>query len=376
MKKTVRPDIAIFLPALLGGGAERVMVNLARGFYERGYRVDIVLAKAEGPYLDLVPEGVRVVDFGLERPGVRRLPRVVPQLLRYLRRNRPPALLAGLEHANLVALWSRALARTDTRVVISVHNTLSQKVFITWRMRTLLRWTYPWTDAAIAVSQGVATDLTALTGLAADKIQVVYNPVLTSSDLSVPPPDPPHPWLNGPDPLIIGMGRLIPQKDFATLVSAFARLRATTNAKLLILGEGPEREALLHLAERLGVRNDVALPGFVSTPRSYLAAADLFVLSSRWEGFGNVIVEAFSVGTPVVATDCPNGPREILANGRYGHLARVADPDDLAAKMRAALTEPSDHNALIRRARDFTLDAILPQYLEIVLGTRSASRPS
>lgn len=360
--------MALFLPSLRGGGAERVMVNLARGFAERGLEVDLVLARAEGTYLSQVPPGVRVVDL--------RAPRVMaslPVLLRYLRRERPEAILSALDHANIVAIWARKLARVRCRLVVSVHSTLSRATVNASTSRgrlmpSLTRMFYPWADAVVAVSQGVAEDLAKTTGLPRERIQVIYNPVVTPELLEKAREPLNHPWFEpGQPPVILSVGRLTMAKDYPTLIRAFALVRAERTARLMILGEGEERSKLESLVRELGLEADVSLPGFVDNPYAYMARAAVFVLSSAWEGFGNVLVEAMAVGTPVVSTDCPSGPAEILEGGRWGRLTPVSDDSALAAAIIANLKEgPKDPKGLRCRARTFSLDNIVEKYLEVL----------
>ncbi|ULR40554.1 glycosyltransferase [Thermus sp. NEB1569] len=356
--------LALFLPSLRGGGAERVMVHLARGFAERGFQVDLVLAKAEGPYLAEVPPSVRVVDLRASRVLFS-----LPGLVRYLRKERPHALLSALDHANVIVCLAHRLARVPSWLVISEHNTLSASRPKNARERLLLwfmRWTYPWADAVIAVSQGVAEDLIHLTGLPREKIQVIYNPVVTPELFAKAREPLDHPWLaSGEPPVILGVGRLTEEKDFPTLIRAFALVRAQRPARLMILGEGELRPQLEALVHELGLQDDVALPGFVENPYAYMARAAVFVLSSRWEGFGNVLVEAMACGTPVVSTDCPSGPREILDHGKYGRLVPVGDVKSLAESILKTMDEPPYRD--LSRVAEFTLEKSLERY-EAVLG--------
>jgi glycosyltransferase involved in cell wall biosynthesis len=229
-----------------------------------------------------------------------------------------------------------------------------------------LRRNYPNAEQVICVSRGVANDLVRHVPAVSDKLRVIHNPVaLDACERDAPL----HPWLSQQlHPVILGAGRLSPQKDFATLLRAFARLEARLH--LIIIGDGPERNRLLRLAHELGIAHRVALPGFVSNPRAYMASAALFVLSSRWEGFGNVLVEAMAEGTPVVATDCESGPRDILMDGLLGPLAPVGDHETLALAMRAALSAPTDSSRLRDRAADFSPARIAERYLQELLPQR------
>lgn len=359
--------IAFFLPSLRGGGAERVAVNLAQGITERGLPLDVVLARAEGTFLADLPPAARVVDL---RAG-RVLPSLGP-LTRYLRRERPRVLVSSMSHANLVALWAAKLARQGTRVVVTEHNTLSQTTKReSWIAGALwpyaLRTFYPWADSVVAVSRAAADDLAATSGLARDRIEVVYNPVITPGMLALARQAPDHPWLGpGQPPVVLGVGRLTPQKDFATLIRAFAEVRRRRQARLVILGEGEERSALSALARELDLSDDcVALPGFRENALAYMANAAVFVLSSAWEGLPTVLIEALGAGTRVVSTDCPSGPREILQDGRLGALVPVGDPAALAAAVVEALDRPAD-TVPPEALAPFTRDEAVEHYLRVI----------
>jgi len=360
--------VALFLPSLRGGGAERVMVNLARGFVERGLQVDLVLAKAEGPYLSQVSQSVRVVDLKSKRVLYS-----LPGLVRYLRREQPKALLSAMDHTNVVALWAKKLARVPTRVVVSVHSTTSiatkRAKNIRGRMMPLfIRKFYPWADAVVAVSKGVAEDLLKIAGLPKEKIRVIYNPVITP-DLFAKAEEPvDHPWFRpGEPPVILGIGRLTEAKDFPTLIRAFALVRKERPARLMILGEGEERPKLEALVRELGLEKDVSLPGFVDNPYKYMKRAAVFVLSSRWEGLPTVLIEALALGIPVVSTDCPSGPREILDGGRWGRLVAVGDVGSMAKAVEETLARPVSQMAQ-GALSSFELATVIDRYLNVLLG--------
>lgn len=364
MRHDERRRLALFLPSLRGGGAERMMVQLANGFVERGYFVDLVLAKAEGPYLAEVRPDVQIVDL-----GCRRVLQSLPGLMRYLRRARPHALLSALNHANVIACLAHRLARVSTRLVISERNTLSVSRPQNARGRLVpwfMRWTYPWADAVVAVSRGVADDLVRTIGISAERVQVIYNPVVDDDLLAKPKEPLDHPWFtDGAPPVVLGVGRITEQKDFQTLIRAFARVRAERPARLLILGEGELRPQLEALVHELGLQDDVALPGFVANPFPYMARAAVFVLSSRWEGLPTVLIEAMACGCPVVSTDCPSGPREILEDGRWGRLVPVGDVETLAEAIAATL-DAKNHPDVARRAQDFSVDRAVEGYLRVL----------
>jgi glycosyltransferase involved in cell wall biosynthesis len=385
--------LAFFLRSLAGGGgAERATLTLAGALAERGQRVDLVLGHARGPFAGEVPARVRVVDLGggswpaalglALRDGRRawRLfpwapPRVLscaPALARYLRSERPAALLSGLNYSNLTAVWARRSAGVPLRLVLTEHNTLSQRATrAARRLRSLpakVRRFYPEADALVAVSDGVAEDLAQVLGIPRARIHTIYNPVVTPALARQAAARPDHPWLApGEPPLVLAVGKLRRQKGFATLLDAFAELRARRPARLLILGEGPERARLEALARRRGVSADVALPGFVANPFSFMAHSAVFALSSEWEGLPSVLIEALACGCPVVSTDCPSGPAEILDKGAWGALVPVGDAGALARALEAALDGPPTAERLRERARLFSVDRSADAYLELLL---------
>ena len=354
--------IAFFLPSVRGGGAQRVMVNLVQGIIERGLPVDVVLAAADGVFLSQLPPTARVVDL-----RARRLLRSLAPLTRYLRRERPRVLVSSMSHANMIALWAARLAGRTTPVMVTVHNTMSESTRQAGRLEPyLLRAFYPWADRVVAVSRGVADDLARTSGLPRDRIQVVYNPVITPAMMASAQQAPDHPWFaSGGPPVILGVGRLTRQKDFPTLIRAFAEVRRRRAARLMVLGEGEDRPSLETLVAELGVTADVTLPGFRENAMAYMAGSALFVLSSTWEGLPTVLIEALAAGARVVSTDCPSGPREILQDGRLGALVPVGDAAALAAAMADALDQP--HGTVPCDAlAPFTRDAAVDHYLSLI----------
>ncbi len=339
--------IAVFASFSGTGGVERMLVNLLRGFVDQGHEVDLVLVRAESPHLEHLPARVNLIRLRASHTFL-----AVPELARYLRARRPVALLAAKDRAGRAAVLARALSRVDTRVVLRLGTHLStamaeRSAFARWLRYWPIRWLYPRIDRIVAVSEGVANDTANIARIPRSRIAVIRNPVITP-ELFARAADPcPHPWLApGRPPVIMGAGRLQRQKDFPTLIRAFARVRAVRECRLMILGEGSARPKLEALVAELGLTGSVDLPGFQSNPYRYLARAALFVLSSAWEGSPNVLTEAMALGIPVVATDCPSGPAEILAAGRHGPLVPVGDAEALAAAMLATLERPPPSVAL------------------------------
>jgi glycosyltransferase involved in cell wall biosynthesis len=358
------PDLAVFLPSLAGGGAERVMLDLIAAALEQGRSVELVLASRHGAFRDEVPHGATVVDLRRSRTIT-----ALPGLAAYLRRRRPRALLATLEHANAVALLAGRLAGHGG-VSVREANILSRDIaggpprnrVVLWLMRRLYRRAH----AVIAVSQGVADDLVATLPLPAERVRVIPNPVITSrlERLAREPLD--HPWFApGEPPVVLGVGRLTTQKGFDTLIEAFARARVRLGCRLVLLGEGEERGALERLAATRGVAQEVAMPGFVDNPFPYMARAGAFVLSSRWEGLPNVLIQALALGASAVATDCPSGPAEVVEGSERAVLVPVDDAAALAEGIATALAAGRGRQGDAWRER-YLVGPIARRYLEAV----------
>jgi len=373
--------LCVFLHSLADSGAQRRTVTLVNGLAGRGARVDLVVVARDGlATAGLRPE-VRVIPLDVPpvRPLVGRRPRrgrqmlaSVPALAACLDRERPDVLLSAASHAHFAALLGRRRADHAPPLVLRVSNHLSASSWNRVRRPAVLKWLaaraiYRWADAVIAVSEGVAEDLTRRAGIPRERITVIPNPVVTPDLLGKARLPLDHPWA-APDrpPLILAAGRLVPQKDFGTLVRAFARLRAHRPARLVILGEGRERGRITALAVRLGVGEDVALPGFTDNPFAWMSHASLFVLSSAWEGLPGVLVEAMACGCPVVSTDCRSGPREVLDGGACGRLVPVGDAEALAAAMLATLGAPPPAEVLIRRAEQFAEGPAVDRYARVL----------
>ena len=361
--------IACFFSTSGHSGVDRAAKHLIPALARRGFQVDLLKVRRHGPDLPEVPAGVRVIDLGSRHTYA-----CVPAIAAYLRRERPAVLLSDKDRVNRTALLARTLARVGravpTRLVFSSGTTISIDLATRgrlerWVQRTSMGRLYPFADQVIVTSAGVADDMAAYTGLARDLIRVVPSPVVPEPLFTTELPRPDHPWLGDPAaPLILSAGELCARKGFDTLLCAFARVRAERHCRLMILGRGGEREALLALAVTLGVAQDFALPGYVPEPYAFMAHADLFAFTSRWEGLGFVLIEALAVGTPVVATDCPSGPREVLHDGRYGPLVPVGDEAALARAMIATLDAPLPGDFLRVAARPYGIEAATDAYLD------------
>ena len=362
--------VTTFVKNLLGGGAERVAVNLLEGLPRDTFTQELVMVDAWGPYLEQVPEDVRQTDLALGNC----VHKSVPPLVRYLRQHRPDVLVSHLAHANVAAVVAAALARTGTKVVLIEHNDNSlidqgRKRSVTSKaLQRFKSLTYRRADAVVGVSEGVSAYVGQTFGVPQKKLRTIYNPVVSEQLLERSREPLSHPWFaEGEPPVLLGIGRLREQKDFSTLLKAFAQVRKARACRLLILGEGAQRKELEAEVAALGLQADVALPGFVENPYAYMRHAAQFVLSSRWEGLPTVLVEAMACGCPVVATDCPSGPAEILEHGRLGPLVEVANPTALAKAMLETLQTPTSSELLGVRAARFSFDNAIAAYTQLFL---------
>jgi glycosyltransferase involved in cell wall biosynthesis len=359
--------IAFFLPSLAGGGAQRVAINLAEEYCRRGAEVDLVLVRAEGQLLTEVSPGIRMMDL-----HSRRVLSALFPLADYLRRERPVALISTLDHANLIAIWAKMLAGVKTAVMISTQNQLSIVIRQSPKLQEklypyFLRLFQGYAANIVAVSKGVADDLARTAHIPRDRITVIYNPAVRSemNDLASQPLV--HPWFaDDQPPVILAVGRLVEQKDYPTLLRAFADLRSHRSVRMVILGEGRLLPDLKTLSNKLNIANEVDFAGFDPNPYRYMARCSVFVLSSAWEGFANVVAEALACGAQIVSTDCTSGPAEILEQGKYGRLVPVGNSAALAEAIAAALDHPLPKDAFRQRGRSFTASAAADQYLEAV----------
>ncbi|WP_133481483.1 glycosyltransferase, partial [Halomonas ventosae] len=345
--------ISILLPDLRGGGVERIRIVLAHEFAILGHDVEFVLMQARGKLLKEAKYSFSVANLAI--PRARALPFA---LARYLRRHRPDALIAAMWPLTVIAPVAARLSGHQCAVLVSEHNTLSVQ-YRDWGrlhrgfMRASMALGYRLVDHRVGVSTGVVEDIARMSGLEPGAFNVLHNPVPPHSEPSTEAIEAAEALWSGPvGARIVTVGSMKAQKNHPFLLRAFARLHRP-DARLMFVGDGKGREALLTLARQLGVEDRVILAGFHSDPTPFYMTADLFVLSSNYEGFGNVIVEAMACGTPVVSTDCPSGPREILVDGKYGKLVPVGDVEAMANAIEAALNEPACVDQLKGRAADF-----------------------
>lgn len=358
--------IAFFVPNLYGGGAQRVFVNLANQFASRGFNTDLVLIKNEGVYRGFVNAKVKVVDLKCKKAFLSVLP-----LIKYIEKNEPAVLLASIDAACIVAALAKIFSRVKFRLLIrQAYYFSSPKRFKKKIVGLLLKKSYAQADSIIVLTKNMRDDILKKFNALADKIFVIYNPV----DLSCIEADSmaslEHSWFTegkgGKFKLILAAGVLRQIKGFDCLIRAFHQIKKREKIKLIILGSGRDKKKLESLAQELGLEDDISLPGFVDNPFAYMRKADVFVLSSFFEGCPNVILEAMCCGAPIVSTDCPSGPSEILENGKYGRLVPVGDVSAMARAIIETLDNPLPPGFLRKRAEDFGIEKVADRYLDVM----------
>ena len=414
VQKKQAPRIAFLLDSLSGGGAEQVILNLANGFASAGFTVDLLVCRMRGQLLAQIPSNVSLIrlnsvsslsgmlcafraDIGCFKPVMATLIRLqkvpatfksLPAIIDYLKDNQPAALLSALPKSNISAVLAGKCCGGSTRIAVGVHNHYSatsqfekkeNRIKDAFALAMMRRY-YRQADVVIAVSHGTEKDACEAFELPPRQVTSVYNPIATHDIAELGEAAPGHPWLGVEDiPVILGIGRFVAEKDFPLLLDAFAKVRQAREVRLIFLGgdftsydQRSLKMALLEQAEQLGVADDVDMPGFVDNPYAYLSRAGVFVLSSVCEGFGNVLVEALLCGCPVVSTDCPGGPAEILEDGKYGELVPVGDKHRLAdAICRSLDAPPRDREFLRSRGSEFSVEVAVKNYRRLLLESNS-----
>jgi len=362
--------ISIILTGLGGGGAERLHINLAKDWISRGFKVDFVIMNLNfgrnNELVSLIPPQINIINF-----KVKRIYQIVIPLRKYLKKNKPAVTIAAMWPLTAYSIIGWLLSGRVGKLFLSDHIQLSidgkhiNKISKIYMSLSIL-FTYSFANGIIAVSKGVKDDLSKVGFLNKKKIVVINNPVsLKNDNVNKYNLSKEQLWDNNSNYNILSVGNLKKQKDHKNLIEAFALLPAQMKIKLIILGEGPLRQDLLNLINKLNLNDKIKLHGFVIDPLPWFKSADLFVLSSLWEGFGNVIVEALESGLPVVSTDCPSGPSEILDKGIYGTLVPINDPISLSKEIKNNLIKKHDKNLLIKRASDFSIKKISNLYLSL-----------
>ncbi len=358
--------LSFFIQDLRAGGAEHNVARILSGIVARGIAADLVVVERKGVFFNELDSRVNVVEL----PQKRTMSSILG-LKRYIESRRPVALVSSLTHTNIAAILANSLASPRTRLVVVERNQLSlNRSLKTGFVRlsyALVPWLYPRADVLAAVSTGVRDDLARTMRVSADQINVLYNPVVTDDLERRAAESIEHPWvLDSRIPIILGVGRLVPQKNFPLLIHAFVRVRKQRPARLIVLGEGEMRSELDGLVQSLGVKSDVDFPGFDANPFRFMRRAAIYVLSSDWEGLPTTLIEAMACGAPVVATDCRSGPSEILLQGQFGRLVPTGDVGALAGAIMETLDAPGDKAPRIARAREFNLQSAVDRYLSVV----------
>ena len=393
MSKPEEPlRIALAIPHLGGGGAERSVLRLARGLIERGYAVDLLVfgktdtlaseAPAQARQFSL--EQQRINEFHdrmriVRRFGFRILRFLRSGLLRdarsvaaYMNEEQPDCILPSLPRAKLATLLALCFTALRPVVIPIMHTVVMNR---RRRFRNLYSILLPSADHIIAVSDGVIDSLALRLKIPRNRITRVYNPVVTADIDELARSIPEHPWMldEGP-PVILGAGRLARVKDFPTLLRAFQQVSRNRPVRLIILGEGRWRQRLENMIRKMGIEATVSLPGWVSNPYAFMRRASMFVLSSKHEGLPTVLIEAMACGCPCVSTNCPSGPAEILDDGRFGPLVPVGNESELAAAMEHVLDSLPKKDMLLARAKKFSFDASIDLYERIILDLVGKSR--
>lgn len=348
----MKRSVALYIPDFASGGAERANINLVPELEERGFSVTLLVQKAEGALLPAIPKTVRIVSLDASRTIM-----ALGPLIKFLKKEKPDILMSSFALNNVIAIWAGKLSRVAVKVVVVQQNALRFEKG-DWQLRLvprLYRLFLRRADGIVGVSNGVADNLSEASGVARDRIEVIYNPVITSDFDRDAQQATDHPWLQDDAvPVIIAVGRLVPQKDFPTLLKAFALSARSRPMRLIILGEGPLKKDLEKEAEDLGIKDVVDFAGYNINPLPMVKKSRLFVMSSIFEGFGNVLVEALACGTPIVSTDCNYGPSEILDGGAYGRLVTVGDFKQMSSAIDESLNETPPTMTLQERGRMFS----------------------
>lgn len=356
--------LAFFIPDLKGGGAQRMIVNMANEFAAGGHNVDLVLVQNEGKYHELVSKKVNVIDLGKTRALFS-----IFALTKYIKTVKPDILLSALFYVNVIAVLAKRLAPSaKTKIIVTERNHISLKAenSASWADRAapwIVRLTYPLADAVVGISAGVAQDVQKCMNAPPDRVNWIHNPVVTDDLIENLKTAANDEWFEASSsPVIVMSGRLVVQKDYETALHALKKALKKQELRLLILGEGKLEQEIKKLSQDIDIEKNIYFKGFVENPLSYMKRADLFLLSSRHEGFGNVVVEALLCGLPVVSTDCPAGPAEILNDGEFGTLVPVADPDAMAKAILETLAAPHTPEKQKARAMCFTVEKTCAEY--------------
>jgi len=354
--------VSFFLASLRGGGAERSVVNLCDYFIDQGYDVDLVLVDYVGQYISILNKKVNIFNFSKRRSF-----HSIFSLRKYILKRQPDILMSSVINLNLILIFTKLIIfnKIKTKIFLNQVNHMTSAMsksqnnltyFEKFKFKTITLL-YSFSDGLISMSQGVMEDMKSYGMLKNSNLTYIYNPIYRDNLIPVENALP-----HFTKPTFISVGRLEYQKNFFFLLKAFAKVREKINCQLIILGQGSEESDLKKYSRSLNIMDDVNFLGFVENPYSYMQRADTFVLSSRWEGFGNVIVEALACGIQIVSTNCNSGPSEILDNGKYGFLAEVDEVEKFSDLMITSLDSKIEKKLLINRAKTFSIDKIGRKY--------------
>ncbi|MGJ8624634.1 MAG: glycosyltransferase [Yoonia sp.] len=376
-KAVTNSKLNFYLPAFAGGGAERIFLRLANHFAERGHDVHFIVNTADGPLRGLLSDKVHLHVLGVSRAH-----RAVMRLAAYLRANDTPVLISAMTRTNLVALTAAKLARTNTKIIVCERNqytTFSKGFRPLLRMviTGMVRWLYPTAAAVIGNTSEVTRDIAQVARLDDSKVGVINNPAPAIEQLVAArsaPAD--HPWLHDTKPVAVAIGRLVPQKDYETMLRAVAL--SGPDLRLIVLGTGSDHDALVVRADTLGIGDRVDFVGFQMDRFAYLVAADIFLISSVTEGFPNALIEAVAAGIPCVSTDCAGGgAQEIMGDDLKDWIVPVGDADAMADVIKTILASHGNNEAtgkidlsrIANRAGRFHIDTIADAFLQRVKST-------
>jgi glycosyltransferase involved in cell wall biosynthesis len=344
------------------------MLNLANGIIKAGYNVDMVLVKAKGEYLKELDDKVNIIDLNSNSAMGS-----IGNLAKYLKKNQPIAMIAAIENCNVAALIANKIAKVDTKIIVTIHTTLSRvlkdvkniKVKLNMILQKLL---YKNAFKIVSVSKATAKDASDVLEIPLDKVDVIYNPIINKSIIEKANENIDSIYFKEENiKNILAVGRLTEAKSFDTLIKAVSiLLKERNDIRLTIIGEGSKREELENLIKRLEIDSYVDMPGFKGNPYAYMSKCDVFVLSSKWEGLPSVIIEAMACGAKVVATDCKSGPREILEDGKYGILTPVGDEYELAKAIKKSLNIDKKIDGIDKHLNQFAFDKIIEEYINLI----------
>lgn len=368
------PRVGFIIYKLGVGGAERMIINLANKLSKSGYTIDFVLGNSGGGFEDKIKDSVNVFKLNsMPIPGYRSLG-MFPGLRSYIQEKRPTTLISAMTQTNAVTVLSVAFSDTTVKCISTVHNTFSEIKRPLHKphslgLHLLGEFAYSMSDEVVCCSHGVENDLRQQLHTRLSNCGTIYNPIFTEELVRQSREEVEDNWFIDEKTIVItGLSNLKPQKDYETFLKSFEKIRSNIDdeVKAKIMGDGKERQKLIELSKSLGHSGDIEFSGYVENPFKYIRASDCFVLTSKFEGLSNVLIEAMACETPIVSSDCPNGPREILDNGKFGKLVPVGKPDPVADAVVETVQSQSTPD-FMGRAKDFSLESICSKYEKLIV---------